>query len=82
MKCHEYGPCFTSCVGVDSGLVVFRQVIGHSGHDDDPVVVVGEGLVVAAAEGGVAADGRSCGDAAAGAGVDQSFYCSGILEEI
>jgi hypothetical protein len=82
MKCHEYGPCFTSCVGVDSGLVVFRQVVGHSGHDDDPVVVVGEGLVVAAAEGGVAADGRSRGDAAAGAGVDQCFYCSGILDEI
>ena len=54
-------------------------MVGNSRDDDDPVVVVGEGLVVAAAEGRVTADGRRRRDAAASAGVDQGFHLGRIL---
>lgn len=61
-------------------MVVLSGMIWNSGNDDDPVVAVGEGLVVAAAEGRVAADGGGCCDAVALVGVDQCLDCSCILE--
>ena len=47
----------TSCVGVGCGLVVLSSVVGNSRDDNNPVVVVDEGLVVAVGDRRVSADG-------------------------
>ncbi len=49
----------TSGVRVGHGLAVLSVVCGNARDDDHPVGLVGEGLVVAVAAGGAAADGGS-----------------------
>ena len=58
-------------------------MVWHAGNDDDPVgVVVRERLVVAAALGGVPANGRRRRDAAASAFIKQTFDGSSVLTKI
>ena len=47
--------------------------------DDNPVVVVGEGLVVTVGSWGVSTDGRSCCDWGTGPSIKESFHRWGIL---
>ena len=54
-------------------------MVWNSGDDDDPVRVIGERLVVAAAQRAVAADGGRGGDAVARSGVDQFLDGSCVL---
>ena len=69
----------TSCVWINTCLVIFSIVVWNTGDDDNPVVVVGESLVVRIRLGGVSTDRCSCRDRTASSGIDQSFDFGCIL---